>query len=159
MSTDNYTVERSATIAAAPERIYEQVVDFHRWTRWSPWEDADPGMERTYSGSDSGPGAAYAWSGNRKAGQGRMRITEVQEPTGVTVDLEFDKPFKSHNTIQFVLTAEGSDRTHVRWVMTGPKTLATKVIGLFTSMDKVVGPDFEKGLARLKDVVETGARS
>ncbi len=157
MSTDTYTVERSATIAAPPERIYQQVVDFHHWQRWSPWEDVDPGMDRSYSGPESGPGAAYAWAGNRKAGQGRMRILSVQEPTEVAVDLEFDKPFKSHNTFAFVLSPEGPDRTHVRWVMTGPRTLATKVMGLFTSMDKMVGPDFERGLARLKDVVETSA--
>lgn len=157
MSNDTYTVERSTTIAGPPERIYEQVVDFHRWTHWSPWEDVDPGMDRTFRGADSGPGAAYAWSGNRKAGQGRMRITGVQEPTEVAVDLEFDKPFKAHNTFAFVLSPEGPDRTRVRWVMTGPKTLATKVMGLFTSMDKMIGPDFERGLARLKDVVETHA--
>jgi hypothetical protein len=155
MSTDTYTVERSASIAAEPQRIYDRLVDFHAWMDWSPWEDLDPDQERTFTGADSGPGAAYAWSGNRKAGQGRMRITEVHEPTEVTVDLEFDKPFKSHNTIEFFLTPEGPDRTRLRWVMTGPKTLATKVMGLFTSMDKMVGPDFEKGLARLKDVVET----
>jgi uncharacterized protein YndB with AHSA1/START domain len=155
MSTDTYTVERSASIAAEPRRIYDQLVDFHSWTAWSPWEDLDPNQERTFSGQDSGPGAVYAWSGNRKAGQGRMEITRVEEPTEVEIDLQFDKPFKSRNTIEFFLTPESSDRTRVRWVMTGPKTLMTKVMGVFTSMDKMVGPDFEKGLARLKDVVET----
>ena len=157
MSNDTYTVERSTTIAAPPERIYAQVVDFHQWTRWSPWDDVDPGMDRSYSGPESGPGAAYAWSGNRKAGQGRMRITSVEEPTEVAVDLQFDKPFKSSSAFSFVLTPEGPDRTGVRWVLTGPKTLATKMMGLFTSMDKMIGPDFERGLARLKDVVETSA--
>ena len=153
--TENYVVERSATIAAEPKRIYDQLVDFHAWMAWSPWEDLDPQQQRTFSGPDAGPDAEYAWSGNRKAGQGRMRIDRVSEPTEVTGDLHFDKPFKSHNTIEFFLTPEAPDRTRVRWVMTGPKTLATRVLGLFTSMDKMVGPDFEKGLARLKDVVET----
>ena len=159
MSSSTYAVERSATIAAEPRQIYGQLVDFHQWMSWSPWEDLDPNQERTFSGAESGPGAKYAWSGNRKAGRGRMEITSAQDPTEVRIALDFEKPFKSSNTIEFFLTPEGSGRTRVRWVMTGPKTLATKVMGLFSSMDKMIGPDFEKGLARLKDVVETRARS
>jgi polyketide cyclase/dehydrase/lipid transport protein len=155
VSTETYVVERSTTIAADPKPIYDRLVDFRAWRDWSPWEDLDPDQQRTYSGADSGAGARYAWSGNRKAGQGRMEITRVQEPTEVTVALEFDKPFKSRNTVEFFLVPDGADRTRVRWVMTGPKTLATKLMGLFTSMDKMIGPDFEKGLARLKDAVET----
>jgi uncharacterized protein YndB with AHSA1/START domain len=154
VSTSTYTVERSATIAAEPQRIYDQLVDFHKWMAWSPWEDLDPNQERTFSGGESGPGAKYAWSGNRKAGRGRMEITHAQPPTEVRIALDFEKPFRSSNTIEFHLTPEGPGRTRVRWTMTGPKTLATKVMGLFSSMDKMVGPDFEKGLARLKDAVE-----
>ena len=159
MSSSTYAVERSATIAAEPRQIYGRLVDFHQWMSWSPWEDLDPNQERTFSGAESGPGAKYAWSGNRKAGRGRMEITSAQDPTEVRIVLDFEKPFKSSNTIEFFLTPEGSGRTRVRWVMTGPKTLATKVMGLFSSMDKMIGPDFEKGLARLKDVVETRAPS
>jgi uncharacterized protein YndB with AHSA1/START domain len=154
MSSNTYTVERSATIAAEPERIYSRIADFHQWMDWSPWEDLDPDQERTFSGAESGPGAKYAWSGNRKAGRGRMEITSAQQPTDVQIALEFEKPFKSSNTIEFLLSPEAAGRTKVRWKMTGPKTLATKVMGLFTSMDKMIGPDFEKGLARLKDAVE-----
>jgi uncharacterized protein YndB with AHSA1/START domain len=159
MSSSTYVVERSATIAAEPQRIYEQLADFRQWMTWSPWEDLDPNQERTFSGAESGPGAKYAWSGNRKAGRGRMEIVSVQQPTEVRIALDFEKPFKSSNTIEFFLIPEGSERTRVRWVMTGPKTLATKVMGLFSSMDKMIGPDFEKGLARLKDAIETSARS
>ena len=110
---------------------------------------------RSYTGAESGVGAAYAWSGNRKAGRGTMRITQAEAPEEVQIALEFEKPFKSANTISFLLIPEGPDSTRVRWSMVGPKTMATKVMGLFTSMDKMIGPDFEKGLARLKDVVET----
>ncbi len=159
MTSSTYTVERSATIAAEPQQIYDRLADFRQWTTWSPWEELDPNQERTFSGADSGPGAKYAWSGNRKAGRGRMEIISVQQPTEVRIALDFEKPFKSSNTIEFFLIPEGPERTRVRWVMTGPKTLATKVMGVFTSMDKMVGPDFEKGLARLKDAVETRARS
>ena len=154
MSSSTYTVERSATIAADPQQIYDRVADFHQWRVWSPWEDLDPNQERTFSGAESGVGAKYAWSGNRKAGRGRMEITEAHAPTAVQIALDFEKPFKSTNVTEFQLTPEGPGRTRVRWTMTGPTTLATKVMGLFSSMDKMIGPDFEKGLARLKDAVE-----
>ena len=156
MSEDRYTVERAALVAARPEQVYEQVVDFRRWTAWSPWEELDPQMQRTYSGAESGVGAVYAWSGNRKAGQGRMQITDATAPSRVGIDLDFVKPWKSHNVTVFTLAPEGPDgqATRVTWTMTASKTLMTKVMGIFTSMDKMVGPDFEKGLERLKRVAE-----
>jgi uncharacterized protein YndB with AHSA1/START domain len=153
MSGDKYTVERSATIDAPPERIYAKIADFRNWTSWSPWEELDPGMDRSYSGAETGPGAVYAWSGNRKAGQGRMVITDVEAPSRIHIDLVFEKPWKSRNDTVFTIepTAAGSN---VTWTMTGEKTLMTQVLGLFTSLDKMVGPDFEKGLAQLKSTTE-----
>ena len=153
MTSDSYTVTRTATIDAEPSRIYDQIVDFHKWTGWSPWEDLDPGLRRTYSGPESGPGAVYAWSGNRKAGQGRMEITDATQPSMVTADVIFEKPFKARNETVFTIEPTGSG-SQVTWTMTGKKTLATKVMGIFTSMDKMIGPDFEKGLARLKATAE-----
>jgi len=150
---DSYTVERFATINAPAAPIYAQIVDFQNWTAWSPWDDLDPGMERTYSGSNSGTGAIYAWSGNRKAGEGRMEITEVVEPSRVSIALDFLKPFKSSSTTTFHLNPDG-EATRVTWTMTGPMTLMTRVMGIFKSMDKMIGPDFEKGLERLKTVAE-----
>ena len=150
---DTFTIERTATIGAPAATIYALVADFHQWGQWSPWEDIDPGMQRTFSGSESGVGAIYEWSGNRKAGSGRMEITEADEPAVVTIDLQFLKPFKAHNTTTFTLAAEG-DSTAVRWTMTGPMTFMTKVMGIFKSMDAMVGPDFEKGLAQLKAAAE-----
>jgi uncharacterized protein YndB with AHSA1/START domain len=153
MAGDKYTVERSTTMAAPPERVYAQVENFHNWANWSPWEELDPQMQRTYSGAEAGAGAVYSWSGNRKAGQGRMEIAEAAEPSRVRIDLSFEKPWKSRNDTVFTIepTQAGS---RVTWTMTGEKTLMTKVLGIFTSMDKMVGPDFEKGLARLKAVTE-----
>ena len=151
--SSTYTVERSATVNAAPADIYPHLADFHRWTAWSPWEDLDPDLQRTYSGPDAGEGATYAWSGNRKAGVGGMRITEATGPTSVEIALEFVKPFKSTSTTSFHLVPDGSG-TKVTWTMVGPMTLMTRVMGIFKSMDKMIGPDFEKGLTRLKTVVE-----
>ncbi|HZI96803.1 MAG TPA: SRPBCC family protein [Actinomycetales bacterium] len=153
MADDTYTVERSVAIEAPPARVYEQVADFHHWTSWSPWEDVDPDLRRTYSGAESGTGAIYAWSGNRKAGQGRMEIIEATEPSTVRIDLVFEKPFKARNDTVFAIQPEGSG-SRVTWSMTGKRTLATKMMGVFKSMDSFLGPDFEKGLARLKATAE-----
>ncbi len=150
---DLYAVERSVTVAAPPSAVYAHIVDFHRWPTWSPWEGLDPAMTRQYSGADSGVGAVYAWSGNRKAGQGRMEITDAVEPSSVHIALDFLKPFKSSSTTTFVLVPDG-DGTRVTWTMTGPKTVMTRMMGLFKSMDAMIGPDFEKGLSRLKVVAE-----
>ena len=152
--TDTFVVERRQLIAAPPAAIRERIVDFRRWQAWSPWEELDPQLQRSYSGAESGVGAVYEWRGNRKAGQGRMEITEDADDH-VTIDLRFLKPFKSTSTTTFSFRA--ADRgTDTAWTMRGPKTLMTRVMGLFTSMDKMVGPDFEKGLAALKADAEGG---
>lgn len=155
MAESTYTVERSIVVDAPPARVFEQVVDFHRWRAWSPWEEVDPQLQRTYSGSPSGTGAVYAWSGNRKAGRGRMEIKEATEPARVQIDLRFEKPFQARNDTAFSITPDGTG-SQVTWTMTGRNTLATRVMGLFTSMDAMIGKDFDKGLARLKSVAESG---
>jgi uncharacterized protein YndB with AHSA1/START domain len=153
MPDATYTVERSTVIAAPPERVYEHIVDFHQWTGWSPWEDMDPNLHRSYSGADAGTGASYAWSGNRKAGQGRMTITEAEAPSRVRIDLIIDKPFKTRHDTTFLIRPDGPGSS-VTWSMTGKQTAMTKVMGIFKSMDAMIGPDFEKGLARLKSTSE-----
>lgn len=153
MAADTYTVERSTLIQAHPTYIYDQIADFRNWPRWSPWEGVDPDLQRTYAGADSGVGAVYAWSGNRRAGRGRMEIVDASEPTRVGIDLIFEKPFKSHSDTAFAIAPSG-DSARVTWTMTGPRTLATKVMGIFTSMDAFLGPDFERGLAQLKAIAE-----
>ena len=153
MADDTFSVERSVAIDAPPVRIYDQIANFHHWTSWSPWEDLDPGLTRFYSGAESGTGAVYAWSGNRKAGQGRMEITDATEPERVQIDLAFEKPWKSRSDTAFTIAPLGSG-SRVTWTMTGKKTRMTKVMGIFRSMDKFLGPDFEKGLARLKATTE-----
>jgi uncharacterized protein YndB with AHSA1/START domain len=150
---DIYTVERTTTINAPAEKVYAQIVDFHNWRNWSPWDDLDPDMKRSYSGADAGVGASYAWAGNRKAGEGQMKITDAAAPSSVQIALDFLKPFKSSSTTTFNLEPQG-EATEVTWTMTGPKTLMTRVMGVFRSMDKMIGPDFEKGLTQLKGTTE-----
>ena len=151
----SYTVTRTTTIDAPPERVHALVDDFHEWTKWSPWEDLDPALRRTYSGADAGVGAVYAWEGNKKAGRGDMRIT-ADTPEQVDVALHFEKPFPSRSRIELALTPAWGTSTHVEWRMHGELSGVMKLFSVVKSMDSLVGPDFEKGLARLKRVAESG---
>jgi uncharacterized protein YndB with AHSA1/START domain len=154
MADSTYTVQRSVRLSAPAEEVYEQIADFHNWTEWSPWEGLDPAMERTYSGSAAGRGAIYTWSGNRKAGQGRMEILGATTPSHLLIDLVFEKPWKSHSVTEFTIEPSGAG-SEVTWSMNGPNTFMTRVMGIFKSMDSLLGPDFEKGLAKLKSNLET----
>ena len=153
MKPDNFAVKREITIKAPPEKIVALVSDFHNWGSWSPWEHLDPKMKRTLSGAPNGKGAVYAWEGNDDVGAGRMEITDVTMPAKVDIKLDFLKPFESHNTAEFTLAPQG-DATLVTWNMTGPMPFISKIMSVFTSMDAMIGKDFEKGLANMKAVAE-----
>jgi hypothetical protein len=148
----SYHVSRSTTIAADPALVHRLVHDFHEWPDWSPWEDVDPDLERTYSGAERGAGAHYAWSGNRKAGQGSMEITATS-PERVDIRLRFLKPFRSTSDVSFELATAGSG-TDVTWVMTGEQKGLMALVGKVVPMDRLIGKDLEKGLARLKATAE-----
>jgi carbon monoxide dehydrogenase subunit G len=151
---DSFRVERSASIKAPPEKVFAFINDLRRWDSWSPWEKKDPAMKRTF-GSDttSGKGATYAWEGNSDVGQGRMEIAESVPPSKVRIKLDFVKPFEAHNLVDFTLEPKG-EATHVTWAMHGPSPYISKLIGVFVSMDSMIGKDFEAGLAGLKAVAE-----
>ena len=151
--TEYSVIERAVTVAAPAEVIASHVVDFRRWVDWSPWEGLDPDLQRTYSGPAQGLGATYAWSGNRKAGAGRMEITGVA-PDRIDVDLRFLKPFRSSSTVRFALTGAG-DQTRVQWQLRSPRTVVSRVMGVVWNMDRAIGADLEKCLAQLKDLVES----
>ena len=149
---DNFSVQRSATIKAPPERISGVLSDFRGWQAWSPFEKMDPGMKRSFSGAEKGKGAVYAWSGNGQAGEGRMLITEAG-PTRVALDLDFTKPMEGHNKVVFTLAPKG-DATEVTWTMNGPTPYISKVFQVFCDMDAMIGQYFETGLASLKALAE-----
>jgi len=150
---DSYKVQRSARIKAPPAKIMGYLDDFHQWPAWSPWEKKDPNMQRTFEGASSGKGAVYAWSGNGDVGQGRMEIVEENAPTQLAIKLDFIKPFASSNRTEFALQPQG-ESTVVTWTMTGPSLFVTKIMGVFFNMDKMIGKDFEQGLAQLKEAGE-----
>ena len=151
---DTFRVQREIDIKAPPEKVFALIDDFHRWTAWSPWEKLDPAMRRTYGGPANGKGANYAWEGSGKVGAGRMEIVDSTSPSRIQIQLDFLKPFEAHNTAEFTLQPEG-DHTHVTWAMYGPSPFISKVMGLFFSMDVMIGKDFEAGLANLKSAAQS----
>jgi hypothetical protein len=152
----DFRISRARAIAAPPAALHAVVNDFHRWPEWSPWEKLDPGMTRELGGAAAGTGATYHWAGNNKAGEGRMTITDSRPPESVTIRLEFIRPWTATNVTQFDLVPSGNG-TQVTWTMTGHNNFMAKAFGLFANLDKLVGTDFEKGLANLESATAGAA--
>jgi hypothetical protein len=156
MQPADFRITRSAAIAAPPEAVFAQVNDLHNWEAWSPWAKLDPAAKSTYEGPAAGVGAAFAWSGNNKVGEGRMTITESRPDELVRFKLDFLKPFKGSNTAEFTFKPE-SNQTTVTWSMYGKYSFLPKAIGLFLNCDKMAGGQFETGLAQMKSVAEAAS--
>ena len=150
-----FHVERSINVSAAPDAAFAQVNDFHAWPNWSPWEKMDTGMKKTYSGAPSGQGSVYAWAGNDKVGEGAMTVAESRPGELVRINVEFVKPFEGKNTSEFAFKPQGN-QTAVTWSSYGKHTFVSKAMCLVMNMEKMLGPDMEKGLAQMKAVVESG---
>ncbi|WP_139981704.1 SRPBCC family protein [Nocardioides litoris] len=148
----SYRVSRSTTIAADPALVHRLVHDLREWRAWSPWEGLDPDLQRTYAGPPAGVGARYEWSGNRRAGRGSMEVVG-STPEKVEVRLVFDKPFRSTSDVTFDLRPAGL-ATDVTWTMTGEQRGLAGLVGRVVPMEKLLGKDFERGLAQLKSAAE-----
>jgi hypothetical protein len=152
-----FRVVRSATISAPAQVVFAQVNDFHNWNAWSPWAKLDPAMKQTYEGAPAGIGAVYTWAGNKEVGEGRMTIIESRPSDLIRIKLEFFKPFAGTSIAEFTFKPE-SNQTAVTWSMSGEKNFMVKAFHLFMNMDKMIGDDFEKGLANLKSVTEAASK-
>ena len=146
---DTFRIQRSAAIKAPPEKIFPLINDFRQWGAWSPYEHKDPAMKRTYSASTSGRGAVYEWDGDKNVGAGRITITDTSPPSKVFIDLDMLKPFAASNKVEFTLVPNGNG-TNVTWEMQGGVPYFAKIVHMFIDMDRMVGNDFEAGLANLK---------
>lgn len=148
-----FELSRSERIEAPPERVWTLIENFKNWQDWSPWEGLDPELNREYSGPETGVGSNYHWNGNRKVGEGNMKIAAAQPPNRLEVELTFIKPWKAEN----ITTLELTDRdggTDVTWKMSGEQSFGQRLMGKIFNMEKLVGRDFEKGLAQLKHTAE-----
>ena len=151
---DEFKVSRSATISAPPEKVFPHVNDLHKWETWSPWARLDPAAKSIFSGPDAGTGAAMRWEGNNKVGVGTMTITDSKPSETIRFRLNFEKPMKATNSAEFTFKPDGG-QTSVTWSMAGKNSLGGKIFGLLMNCEKMVGGQFERGLANLKSVVET----
>jgi Polyketide cyclase / dehydrase and lipid transport len=150
---DTFSVARATSVKAPAEKIFPWINDFHQWKSWSPYENKDPAMKRSYSGAADGKGAVYGWEGNKNVGSGRMEILDTSAPTKIVIKLDFFTPFEGHNTAEFTLLPQG-DAAAVTWRMHGPAPFMSKVMQVFMNLDHMIGKDFEIGLANLKNLAE-----
>ena len=153
----HFRVARMATMSAPAPAVFTEVNDFHKWEAWNPWGKLDPAMKKTYEGAPAGAGAIYAWTGNNQVGAGRMTITESRPSDLIRIKMEFLKPFAATSTAEFSFRPDG-DRTAVTWSMSGTNNLVAKALHLFMNMDRMIGGQFEKGLAEMKSIVERPRR-
>ena len=150
---DVFRVQRSASINAPADELFPLINDFHNWAPWSPYEKKDPAMKKSHSGASNGVGAVYAWEGNKEVGRGNVAITESLPPFKVAMDLNMIEPFEAHNRVAFTLEPHGNATT-VTWAMHGPQPYVGKLMSIFMDCDKMIGRDFEAGLANLKTIAE-----
>jgi Polyketide cyclase / dehydrase and lipid transport len=153
MQPNDFRITRSLAMTAAAADVFPHVNDFHKWDAWSPWAKLDPAMKQTFAGAPAGAGAIYSWDGNKQVGSGRMTILDSLPSERVRIKLEFMRPFACTHTAEFTFKPEG-DLTLVTWSMFGTKTFMFKAFGLIMSMDKMLGGEFEKGLAKMKVAAE-----
>jgi uncharacterized protein YndB with AHSA1/START domain len=146
---DTFRVQRSASIKAPPEAIFPLISDFRAWGSWSPYEHKDPAMKKTYSGAPTGKGAVYEWDGDKNVGKGRIEIADTSPPSRIVLNLDMIKPIEAHNVVEFTLDPRG-DTTDVIWAMNGQVPYIAKIMHVFMDVDRMVGNDFEAGLASLK---------
>ncbi len=152
-----FHVARTATVAAPAEVVFAQVNELKKWEAWSPWVKIDPAMKQTYEGPASGIGAISRWAGNNQVGEGSMTITESRPNELLRFTLEFIKPMAGTSTAEFSFRPEGN-QTSITWSMSGRNNFIAKAMCMFMNMDKMVGGQFEKGLAQLKSITEAAPR-
>ena len=149
---DTFRVQRQITMQAPPEKIFPLINDYKQWGAWSPWEKKDAAMKRSFSGPAIGKGSAYAWE-SKEVGSGDMLITESVPSSLIKIDLNFSKPFEAHNKVVFTIQPQAGGSV-VNWEMAGPAPLISRVMHVFFNIDKMVGKDFEEGLAAMKAAAE-----
>jgi hypothetical protein len=149
MQPADYTVTRSTTIKAPQDTVFAQVNDFHNWDAWSPWAKLDPNAKNSFEGPSSGTGAIFKWSGNDEVGEGKMTITDAKPNDYIKIKLDFVRPFEDTSNVVFTFKPQADDIL-VTWTMNGHKGFISKAVCMFMDMDKMLGGDFEKGLASLR---------
>lgn len=153
LQPSTFRIERSTIVVAPPAAVFSEVNDFRQWEAWSPWAKLDPNAKATFEGPASGEGAVFHWAGNAEVGEGSMTLVESRPDERIRIRVDFVKPWSGTNTSEFTFKPDGA-RTIVTWAMTGEQGFFEKAICVFMNADKMVGGQFEKGLASLKTLTE-----
>lgn len=148
---DSFKIERSLAIGAPADIVFAQLTDFHKWGAWSPWDKLDPAMKKTYGGTENAVGHTYTWEGNKDVGKGKMTVAAIDAPKSLTIKLEFLEPMAATNDTTFTVAPKGDAGVNVTWAMTGHNSFVSKLFSVFMNIDEMVGKDFEKGLAAMRD--------
>jgi len=151
---DTFTLRRSLLIQAPPDKLHALINNMRAFNTWNPYDKKDPAMQGSYSGPAAGPGARYAFKGNKDVGEGSLEITD-SAPGQVGMRLDMSAPMEAHNQITFTLVPRGQG-TEVTWAMEGACPFIAKLMGVFINMDAMIGRDFEAGLASLQQIAERG---
>jgi carbon monoxide dehydrogenase subunit G len=150
---DEFRITRKVSIKAPPDAIYSRISDMRRFNEWNPFVKGDPSVKLVYSAITAGPGGSYDWDSTGQAGKGRMAITDVLPPNRVAMALQFEAPMKANNKVVFTLRPQDSN-TEVTWEMTGTYGFAHKIMDVAFNFEKLIGGEFDKGLADLKSQAE-----
>jgi hypothetical protein len=157
LKPSTFHVERRMTINAPAAMVFQQINNFHNWNGWSPWAKMDPNAKNQFSGAEAGTGASFSWQGNKNVGEGKMTIIGSNAPTLVRIQLDFLKPFPGTSVAEFNIIPQGSQST-VTWKMDGNHSFIPKIFATFCNMDKMIGENFESGLASIKGITESSAK-
>jgi hypothetical protein len=158
MQPDDFRMSRSATMAAPPTAVFEQINDFHKWDAWSPWAKLDPNSKVSFEGPTSGKGAIFKWSGNSEVGEGQQTIVDSRPGELVRIKLDFVRPMAGTSDVEFTFKPEGAN-TLVTWSMSGKNNFIGKAMSLAMDCEKMMAPYFEKGLASIKAIVESAPKA
>lgn len=149
-----YSVSRSTVINAPDSVIYKNIADLNEFYKWNPWAKMEPSAKTTITGPVAQPGHTYAWVG-KETGSGQMKIESVEANKLVDIEMKFLKPWESVADTKFEISTEGSGNK-VIWTIAGDNNIISKWMGVFMSMDSMIGKDFESGLKSLKEKSEAG---
>jgi len=158
LQPSEFHVERTATMAAPPATVFDQVNDFHKWEAWSPWAKLDPNAKITFGGPPSGTGTIMTWAGNNQVGEGKMTLTESRPNELVKINVDIVKPMEGSSTSEFAFKP-GGDQTAVTWGMSGHQNFIAKAMCLVMNGKKMMSDIMDKGLANMKSVVEGASKT
>ena len=152
----DYKIERSIVISAPAEIVFHYVNNVREANKWNPWLELDPKASVGYEGPPAGAGAISTWKGDSNVGAGKLEITESRPNEYIKTKLDFFEPMANTAEGEYILKTEGQETT-VTWTMFGKNTFVGRMMCVFMNMDKMVGGQFEKGLANLKKMAEQAA--